>query len=137
MLAFVAAFLVGAAAAPAASPTPCPAADLAIVDIRVKLVKRRSAADHYVVTGTVQNRGARQQPVGIAQRVELVRAGAALASETVPALGAGVAYDVAFVLDRPRAERRAPLTVTLRYAAGGVRERNGCAAHGDTLTKTF
>jgi hypothetical protein len=67
-----------------------------------------------------------------------VRDGAVLAPQTVPALGAGVAYTLAFAVYRPTSGRSNPLTVTVRYVlASGAAARNACNQANDELTKTF
>jgi hypothetical protein len=127
-------------AADVASPLPaatCAAADPAVTSLTSQLFKRRGG-DHYVITATLSNLGARSQTPDITQRVELVRDGAVLAPQTVPALGPGVAYKVAFAVDRPSGERSQPLTVTVRYVlTSGDAAHNACDRSNDEVTKTF
>ena len=90
-------------AANIASPTPaaaCTAADPAVTNLTAKLFKRHDGVDHYVLTTTVTNIGPQSQTPDITQRVELLRDGVVLAPQTLPALGAGVAYKLAFAVDR-------------------------------------
>jgi hypothetical protein len=127
-----------AAAALAATPAPsCGAADPAVTDIHVKLMKKRTP-DHYVVTVTVTNVGSMAQVVGLTQYAELVRDGKVVAEQDVPALGAGVPYVVAFGIDRAVVERKNPLPVTVRFVlAKGDRARNDCNLGNDVLSQTF
>ncbi len=137
MLLAVLLVLADASPEPTASPA-CAGADPAITSISSELIKRRSAPDHYVITTTLTNVAAQNQTPDITQHVELVRDGSALAPQTVPALGAGVAYTLAFAVYRPSAERSKPLTVTVRYVLdSGDAVRNACNRANDELTKTF
>jgi hypothetical protein len=117
----------------------CAAADPAITDLRSQLIKKRGEVDHYVITATLANVGGQSQTPDIQQRVELVRDGVVLAPQTVPALGQGVAYKVAFAVDRPAAQRSQPLTVTVRYVlvSGDAHQNDACNSGNDALTKTF
>ncbi len=128
-------------AAAVTSPTPAPActgADPAVTSLTVQLFKKTGGIDHYVISTTVTNHGPQSQTPDITQRVELVRAGVVLAPQSVPALGAGVDYKLAFAVDRPASERAQPLTVTLRYVlASGDAARNACNRSNDEITKTF
>ncbi|MFN2459444.1 MAG: hypothetical protein ABR591_01930 [Candidatus Velthaea sp.] len=117
---------------------PCAGADPAVSDIRLKLVKKRGAPDHYVITTTITNAGAQAQTSAITQRAELVQNGMPVAREPLPALGAGVAYIVAFATDRASALRKTPLPVTVRYVlANGDAARNDCNTSNDVLIKVF
>jgi hypothetical protein len=124
-----------------ASPAPaatCAAADPAVTSLTSELLKKHGGVDHYVITTTVANVGAQGQTPDITQRIELVRNGIVLAPQTVPALGAGVTYKLAFAVDRPASERAQPLTVTVRYIlASGDAARNACNRSNDAITKTF
>jgi len=123
------------------APTPaatCAAADPAVTNVVSQRFKRRDGDDHYVITATLTNLGARSQTPDITQRVELVRNGAVLAPQTVPALGAGVAYKIAFAVNRPAGERAQPLIVTVRYVLmSGDAAHNACDRSNDEITKTF
>lgn len=129
------------AAADVAAPTPaatCAAADPAVTNVVTQQFKKRGGNDHYLITATLTNIGAQSQTPDITQRVELVRNGVVLAPQTVPALGAGVAYKVAFAVDRPTGERGKPLTVTVRYVlVSGDAAHNACDRANDEVTKTF
>ena len=119
---------------------PTAAADIAVTEIRLKVVRQRlsDSPDHYIVTGVVTNTGGLAQTPGIGQSIALVRDGRVLATQAVPALGAGVAYTVAFAVDRPRAERGAPFPATLRYhLERGDRLRNDCSGTNNTLSQTL
>jgi hypothetical protein len=128
-------------AADVAAPTPaatCAAADPAVTNVAAQLFKRHGGTDHYVITATLTNLGAQSQTPDITQRVELVRDGAVLAPQTVPALGPGVGDRVAFAVDRAAGERAQPLTVTVRYVlTSGDTAHNACNRSNDEVTKTF
>lgn len=132
-------FLAFADVAPAPAPSStCAAADPAITFVGVQLFKKHDAPDHYVITTTLTNIGPQSQTPDITQRVELVRNGAVLAPQVVPALGAGVAYKLAFAVDRPSADRAQPLTVTIRYRLeSGDAAHNACDRSNDEVTKMF
>jgi hypothetical protein len=128
-------------AADVAVPTPaatCAAADPAVTNVAAQLFKRRGGTDHYVITATLTNLGAQSQTPDITQRIELVRDGAVQAPQTVPALGPGVGYKVAFAVDRAAGERAQLLTVTVRYVlTSGDAAHNACNRSNDEVTKTF
>jgi hypothetical protein len=120
------------------SPAACAAADPAVTSLTSQLFKKKGGLDHYVITTIVTNVGRESQTPDIAQRIELVRNGKVLAPQAFPALGAGVAYTLAFAVDRPAAERSDPLTVTVRYLlTTGDPARNACDRSNDEITKTF
>jgi hypothetical protein len=127
-----------AAAALAVTPVPpCAAADPAVSDIAVKLVKKRTP-DHYVITAKITNVGALAQVPGIVQHAELVQDGKALLQQDVPALGAGITYVLGFAIDRAPALRKTPLPVTVRFVlTRGDAARNNCNTTDDILTKSF
>lgn len=136
MIAMFAALLL--AAAPAVSSVPgCASADPAVTDVKTKLVKKRGA-DHYVVSAIVANIGRLAQEPGLSQRVELLREKTVLAPQPIPSLGARVNYLVAFSFDRPSADRKKPMPLSVRYVlARGGSARNNCSTTNDTLAKTF
>jgi hypothetical protein len=119
-------------------PAPsCPAADIAITSLSVKVTKR-GPSDHYVVTGNVQNVGHYTQHPNVQQRVELLRDNKLLVPQTLPPLDADVVYPVSFSLDRPASERGTPLVLTLRYVSvGKASPAQDCSHDNDSLTKTF
>lgn len=125
----------------AAAPTPapaCAAADPAVTNVTSQLLKKRGGIDHYVITATLSNIGTQNQTPDITQRVELLRKGIVFAPQTVPALGAGVDYKLAFAVDRAAGERAQPLTVTIRYVlVSGDAAKNACDRANDNVTKTF
>jgi hypothetical protein len=123
----------------AASPEPdCDGADPASTNVTSQLFKRHGGDDHFVITATITNVGRRSQTTDITQRVDLLRGGVVLAPQSVPALGAGVAYKLAFAVDRPSGQRSQPLTLTLRYVlSSGDSARNACNRSNDEITKTF
>jgi hypothetical protein len=132
------AFFVAAVVATPAPSTPCTVADPAVTALTSQLFKKRGGTDHYVITTTVTNVGPLGQTPDITQRIELVRGGVVLAPQSLPALGAGVTYTLAFAVDRPASERSQPLTVTVRYElTSGDVERNACNRANDEITKTF
>jgi hypothetical protein len=115
----------------------CPAADIAVTSLSVKVTKH-SASDHYVVTGNVQNVGHHTQSPSVQQRVELLRDGNVLVPQTLPPLDADVVFPVSFSLDRPATERGKPLVLTLRYVpVGKPSPAQDCSHANDSLTKTF
>jgi hypothetical protein len=132
---FVALLLADAAPAPAAT---CATADPAVTSLTSQLIKHRGGLDHYVITTTVTNVGAQSQTPDVTQRVELLRNGAVLAPQTLPALGAGVSYKLAFAVDRSPDQRAQPLTVSVRYVLeSGDAAHNACDRSNDEITKTF
>jgi hypothetical protein len=115
----------------------CPAADIAVTSLSVKVMKHKTG-DHYVVSGNVQNVGHHTQQANIQQRVELLRDGKVLVPQALPPLDADVVYPVSFSLDRPVSERGTPLVLTLRYVPSGKAARSeDCSNANDALTKTF
>jgi hypothetical protein len=132
------ALLIAAADAAPLPAATCAAADPAVTNVASQRFKRRDGDDHYVITATLTNLGAQSQTPDITQRVELVRNGEVLAPQTVPALGSGVAYKVAFAVNRSAGERAQPLTVTIRYVlTSGDAAHNACDRSNDEVTKTF
>ncbi len=129
--------LAAALASPPAAD--CATADPAVTSVTSQLFKRRGGVDHYVITATVTNMGKESQTPDITQLVELLRNGVVLAPQTFPALGAGVAYKLAFAIDRPAAERSQPLTVTVRYVltSGAAAANDACSRSNDEVTKSF
>jgi hypothetical protein len=134
------ALAAGLALAPV-TPTPCPFADIAVAAIRLKLVKARGVvtSDRLIVTADLVNVGAQGQAPGIRQHAELIRNGAVIAKQPLPALAAGVRYPLAFGIFRDTSQRTDPLEVMVRYVLDGARspERQNCSAANDRLTKTF
>jgi hypothetical protein len=129
--------LLADAASPAPSST-CTAADPAVTSLTSQLFKKRGGVDHYVITTTVTNIGPRSQTPDVTQRIELLRKGTVLAPQSLPALAPGVAYKLAFAVDRPADERTQPLTVTIRYVLeSGDAAQNACDRSNDEVTKTF
>jgi len=115
----------------------CPAADIAVTSLTVKVLKHKTS-DHYVVTGNVQNVGHHTQAANFQQRVELLRDGKVLLPQPLPPLDADVVYPVSFALDRPASERGTPLVLTLRYVPSAKTARaEDCSNANDALTKTF
>lgn len=115
----------------------CAAADPAMTDIKSKLVRRRGT-DHYVITATVTNLGELAQGPGLVQHVVLLRGENELAPQSIPSLGSGVDYIVAFAIDRPPHDRKKPLALGVRYVLeAGDRTRNNCFSTDDTLAKIF
>lgn len=134
----LAVFLAIAAASAVQPSAVCTGADPAITYVGAQLIKRSNAPDHYVIESTITNTGSHGQTPDIAQQVVLIRNGVAFAPQTVPALGAGIAYKLAFAVYRPIAQRSEPLTVTIRYVlTAGDRTLNACNRSNDELTKTF
>lgn len=121
----------------AALASPC--ADLTVADPRLKIVRLRGGYDNEIVSVTVRNRGAEAQRVGIAQHLELVRAGEVIGSQPLPALGPQRNYVVAFRLQVPHQRKRSPLLLTFRYVLDRSESaaRNNCDTTNDLLTATL
>jgi hypothetical protein len=132
------ALLIAAQVAGSVPAAGCAGADPAVTSLTAQRFKKRGDVDHYVITTTLSNIGTKSQTPDITQRIELLRDGVVLAPQTVPALGQGVAYKLAFAVDRPAGERSQPLTVTVRYrlTTGDVAQ-NACNRSNDEITKTF
>jgi hypothetical protein len=128
-------------AANVATPAPastCAGADPAVTNLTSQLLKKRGGVDHYVITTTITNIGPQSQTPDITQRIELLRSGIVLAPQSLPPLGAGEAYKLAFAVDRPASERSEPLTVTIRYLlTTGDAAFNACNRSNDEITKSF
>ncbi len=130
--------LVLAAAMAGAAPSPCPA-DLLVANPRLKVVRARDQSrDNYVVTVDVKNRGVAAQPSDTAQHLELVRDGASIGTQPVPALGPSQTYVAAFRVQLPHAKARAPFPVEFRYVLDSKNApRANCTSVNDRLSATL
>ena len=127
-----------AAALAAASPAACPS-DLLVASPRLKVLRANDRTkDNYVVSVMVRNRGAANQPDDTKQHLDLVRDGAALGSQTIPALGANQSYLAAFRVQMPHEAHRAPFTVEFRYVLDSKdAPRSNCTSANDRLSATL
>ncbi|HEY0615840.1 MAG TPA: CARDB domain-containing protein [Candidatus Elarobacter sp.] len=122
----------------AASPSPCPA-DLLVANPQLKVVRAIDRSrDNYVVTVDVKNRGTAAQPPGTAQHLALVRDGATLGTQPVPALGPNQTYIAAFRVQLPHQSKRAPFPVEFRYVLDSKNaSRANCTSVNDRLSATL
>jgi hypothetical protein len=130
--------LLLAAAVATAAPSPCPS-DLLVASPRLKVVRANDRSrDNYVVTVDVKNRGVAAQPEDTLQHVELVREGAVIGTQPVPALGANESYAAAFRLQLAHQRKRPPFRVEFRYALDSKNaSRANCTSANDRLTATL
>ena len=129
--------LLGAALA-AASPPSCPS-DLLVANPRLKVVRANDRSkDNYVVSVAVKNRGVASQPEGTKQHLELVRDGARIGTQPIPALGASQSYLAAFRVQLPHEARRGPFTVEFRYVLDSKdAPRANCTSANDRVSATL
>ncbi|HTJ24596.1 MAG TPA: hypothetical protein VMA36_00390 [Candidatus Limnocylindria bacterium] len=131
--------VLSAVAILAAAPSPCPA-DLLVADPRLKVVRAANPAmDNYVVTVDVRNRGTAAQTSGVSQRLELIRGGAVIGSQPIPALGPAQDYVAAFRLQLPHESKRPPFNVVFHYVLDQKSDaaRNNCTSVNDRLSATL
>jgi hypothetical protein len=85
------------------------------------------------------NVGAQPQQPHVAQHAELLRDGAVVAQQPLPALAAGVAYPLQFRIFRATSQRTDPVEVLVRYVLDDKQRelRNNCSQANDSLQKTF
>ncbi len=129
--------LVLAAAMASASPKPCPA-DLLVANPRLKIVRAREGdRDNYVVTVDVKNRGTAAQPAGTVQHLELIRNGASIGTQPVPALGPNQSYVAAFRVQLPR-KKRGPFPIGFHYVLDSKNAPSAnCTSVNDRLSTTL
>jgi len=138
MIALVLASILGTAA-----PAPaCRGGDISVTALRIKLIKGSASAataDRLLITGDFTNVGSAAQEDGVRQHAELLRNGAIIARQKLPALAAGVTYPLQFRIFRQTSQRTDPVQVLVRYVLDERRrsERNNCLATNDSLTKVF
>lgn len=129
--------LLGAALA--SSPPPVCPADLLVANPRLKVVRGIDrAADNYVITVDVRNRGSGAQPVGTEQHLELFRDGRQIGAQPIPPLGRDESYAAAFRIVIPHVAKRPPLTVEFRYVLDSKNApRANCTTANDRMTATL
>lgn len=126
-----------------ASPaTPCPGSDISVTELQIKVIKgspKAALQDRLLITGVFTNVGSKPQQPHIAQHAELLRDGAVVAQQALPALAAGVVYPLQFRIFRATSQRTDPVEVLVRYVLDDKRRstRNNCSPVNDSLTKTF
>jgi hypothetical protein len=138
----IAVFLAGVLALATPAPSPCPHSDISVTDLQIKVIKgsaKTATADRLLITGVFTNVGERSQQPHIAQHAELLRDGAIVASQPLPALAAGVAYPLQFRIFRDTSQRTDPIGVLVRYVLDDKHRavRNNCSPTNDSLQKTF
>lgn len=139
----IAVFLAGvlALATPSAAPA-CSGSDISVTDLQIKIIKGSAKAatdDRLLITGTFTNIGTEPQQPHLGQHAELLRDGNVVATQVLPALGAGVAYPLQFRIFRATTQRTDPVMVRVRYVLDDKRRpaRNNCTQVNDSLQKTF
>jgi hypothetical protein len=136
-------FLAGVLALATPSPVPlCGAADISVTDMQIKVIKGSAKTvieDRLLITGVFTNVGVQPQTPHVAQHAELLRNGAVVTSQPLPALGAGVSYPLQFRIFRDTSQRTDPIEVLVRYVLDDKRNplRNNCSPTNDSLQKTF
>ena len=136
------AVLLAGSLALAAPATPCPGSDISVSDLRIEVIKGSAGPatnDRLLITGVFTNVGARSQQPHVAQHAELLRGGAVVAEQPLPALAAGVAYPLQFRIFRATSQRTDPVEVLVRYVLDDQHRapRNNCSRANDSLQKTF
>jgi hypothetical protein len=136
-------FFAGVLALATPSPAPlCGAADISVTDMQIKVIKGSAKTvidDRLLITGVFTNVGVQPQTPHVAQHAELLRNGAVVTSQRLPALGAGVSYPLQFRIFRDTSQRTDPIEVLVRYVLDDKRNplRNNCSPTNDSLQKTF
>ena len=140
----VAVLLAGLVALASPMPSPaCHAGDISVTDLQIKVIKgsahSATAADRLLITGVFSNVGGRAQAPHTAQHAELLRDGAVVGTQPLPALGANVNYPLQFRIFRDTSQRTDPIAVEVRYVLDDKRSfaRNNCSLTNDSLQKTF
>ena len=128
---------------PAASPA-CHGGDISVTALRIKVIKgsaKTATADRLLITGDFTNVGLRAQQPHIAQHAEMLRDGAVVATQPLPALAANVTYPLQFRIFRDTSQRTDPVGVTVRYVLDDKSQarslQNNCSLTNDSLSKTF
>jgi hypothetical protein len=134
--------LAGILALATPTPGPCPGSDISVTDLQIKVIKgsaKTATADRLLITGTFTNVGTEPQQPNLAQHTELLRDGVVVATQPLPALGAGVAYPLQYRIFRATTQRTDPVMVLVRYVLDDKRHplRNNCSGVNDSLQKTF
>jgi len=123
----------------AAAPGRC-AADPVVANARIKVTRGlEKNSDHLVVTVNVVNDGSADQAYPTQQHLELVRDGAVIGTQPIPALGAQQSYVASFRIVAPHERHRKPLNVVFRYVLDSAPDaaRANCAKSNDALTATL
>lgn len=125
-------------AAAVATASPCPA-DLLVAHPRLKVTPDlQRGFQHDIITVDVTNRGTRAQRSDTRQKLDLLRDGAVIGSQPVPALGPGQVYIAAFRLRVSSAAKRTPVKVRFRYVLQyGDPSRENCTTANDILDATL
>lgn len=127
------------AAAAVATASPCPA-DLLVAHPRLKLAPdAQRGFQHDIISVEVTNRGKRAQRAGTKQHLDLLRDGAVIGTQPIPALGSGFTYIAAFRMRLPAGRRHVPLIVRFHYVldAGADASRENCTTANDVLDATL
>jgi hypothetical protein len=137
----IAVFLAGVLALATLAPV-CPGSDISVTDLQIKVIKgsaKTATADRLLITGVFTNVGTQSQEPHLAQHAELLRDGAVVATQQLPALASGVAYPLQFRIFRATTQRTDPVMVLVRYVLDDKRRpvRNNCSPVNDSLQKTF
>jgi hypothetical protein len=137
----IAAVLAGvlAFASPQAS---CSGPDISVTDLRINLVKgsdKTNVPDRFLITADLTNIGTASQVPRVAQHAELVRDGAVVATQSLPALAGGVTYPLQFRIFRDAKQRKDPLEVLVRYVLDEKTKtvQMNCDGTNDSLQKLF
>jgi hypothetical protein len=119
------------------APSACPA-DPLVANARLKIVHASAGVDNYTVTVDVKNGGVLAQPRDTQQHLDLVRDGAVIGTQPVPALGGSQTYVAAFRVQVPHVRRRPPYRVVFRYVLDSNNAaRANCTTGNDALSATL
>ena len=137
----IAVFLAGVLALATPAST-CAGSDISVTDLQIKVINgsaKTATEDRLLITGVFTNVGTEPQQPHLAQHAELLRDGAVVATQPLPALAAGVAYPLQFRIFRATTQRTDPVEVFVRYVLDDKRRpmRNNCSPVNDSLQKTF
>jgi hypothetical protein len=126
-----------------ASPDPsCSGPDISVTALRINVVKgstKTSTPDRFLITADLSNIGMMAQLPRVQQHAELVRDGAVVATQSLPALASGVTYPLQFRVFRDAAQRKDPLEVLVRYVLDDKSKtaQMNCSGTNDSLQKIF
>jgi len=126
-----------------ASPDPlCTGPDISVTALRIHVVKgsdKTNTPDRFLISADLTNVGMAPQQAHIAQHAELVRDGAVIATQPLPALASGITYPLQFRVFRDPAQRKDPLEVLVRYVLDDKAKtpEMNCSGANDSLTKIF
>jgi hypothetical protein len=139
----IALLLTGLLAMASPLPTPaCHGGDISVTDMRIKVIKASAStanADRLLITGDFTNVGTASQIPHTEQHAELLRDGAVVATQPLPALAKGVTYPLQFRIFRETSQRTDPIALIVRYVldAPHATSRDNCTLTNDSLQKTF